>query len=241
MVSERHPKTFRFLKGRMRSALSEAEKDILENLIGDVQQLGHGQVILSRGEMAQQSTILIEGFAARVISRNGSRHIVSLHVPGDFVDLHGYALRRIDHDLVTFGVAKVGYMAHSDLDAILAREPKLSRMLWFASLLDAAIHREWILKLETLSADGCLSHLIAEVLARLQAVGITQQESFAFPFTQAELADACGTTPIHMNRVVRKLREEGILEISRGQVAVLDKARLHETGAFDPAYLYHDL
>ncbi|MGR3567154.1 MAG: helix-turn-helix domain-containing protein, partial [Pseudooceanicola nanhaiensis] len=81
-------------------------------------------------------------------------------------------------------------------------------------------------------------HLIAETWQRLDFVGLAQPTGFAFPLTQAELADACGTTPIHLNRVVRKLRETGVADISRGRVSVLDHAALKDIGRFNTAYLY---
>ncbi|MER5171170.1 Crp/Fnr family transcriptional regulator [Thioclava sp. GXIMD2076] len=241
MSSETYPNTWRFLKGRVRDSMSRNEKSVMEDLVQDVCQLGHGEKILTRGSVTQRSTFLIEGFVARVNERDGKRQIISIHVPGDFVDLHSYALKKIDHDLMTFGTARVGYVSHVNLDVVMTREPKLARHLWFASHLDAAIHREWIAKLQSLSADGCLAHLITEVHARLKAVAAIEHNSFAFPLTQTELAETCGTTPVHMNRVVRKLREQGLADISRKKITILDAEGLAALAQFDMGYLYQNL
>ncbi|MWD28287.1 helix-turn-helix domain-containing protein [Aquicoccus sp. SCR17] len=238
MSHDSFPYTHRYLKGRGREQLSTRECGLIEDLVQDVERYTAPHTILERGHILDRSTLLIEGFVARVIREEGKRHIVALHVPGDFVDLHAFALKRLDHDVVSIGPVQIGHVTHDRLEALMECEPHLARVLWYSTLLDAAIHREWILKLEQLSADGRLAHLIAELWHRLDFVGWADPSGFAFPLTQAELADACGTTPIHLNRVVRKLREQGIADISRGRVTVLDRAALRELGRFDPDYLY---
>lgn len=238
MTEDAYPYTRRFLQGRSRDALSKREKALLESLVDDVERFTAPHTILERGKVVNQSTILIEGTVARVIHEDGKRHIVALHVPGDFVDLHAFALKRLDHGVVSIGSVQIGYVSHDRIQKVLESEPTLSRMLWYSTLLDAAMHREWIMKLEHLSADGRLAHLVAELWQRLDFVDLAGENGFSLPLTQKELADACGTTSIHMNRVVRKLRETGVVDISRGQVTVLDKQALKKLGAFDPAYLY---
>ncbi|MFN4099565.1 MAG: Crp/Fnr family transcriptional regulator [Pararhodobacter sp.] len=238
MTAPDYPLSHRFLQSRARHRLSDHECRLVEGLINDVERFNSAHTVLERGDVVSRSTLLIEGFVARVINGGGKRHIVALHVPGDFVDLHAFALKRLDHSIVSIGPVMVGYTTHRQVEEVMQKEPHLARMLWFSTLLDAAMHREWILKLEHLSADGRLAHLIAEIWQRLDFVGLADPSGFSFPLTQQELADACGTTAIHMNRVVRKLRETGIADISRGRVTVMDKDALVELGSFDPSYLY---
>lgn len=240
MSKEEFPLSHKFLQGRGRSQLSHKECVIIEEMIRDVERYTSAHTILKSQHVLNRSTLLIDGFVARVIWQDGKRHIVALHVPGDFVDLHAFALKRLDHDVVGIGPVQIGYVTHERLEQVMEDEPHLARMLWFSTLLDAAVHREWILKLEQLSADGRLAHLIAEMWQRLDFVGLADPSGFALPLTQVELADACGTTPIHLNRVVRKLREEGLADISRGRVTILDHEGLNRLGRFAPTYLYGD-
>jgi len=233
-----YPLTGKFLMGRARQALSLRERDLLESAVHEVEEHASGHLILQRGALADRSTMLIEGFMTRVIETGRDRSTVALQVSGDFVDLHAFALKRLDHDVVTLGPTKVAYIAHEALEKIMRDEPHLARLLWFSTLLDAAIHRNWILKLEQLTVEGRLAHLLAETWHRLDFVGEAQENGFAIPITQIELANTCGTTPIHINRIIRKLREEGIVHLSRSHVAILDHAALKERGAFAPGYLY---
>ncbi len=235
-----YPKSGRFMMGRVRQAMRKREKELLEDLIEETELFTTPTAILKRGQVMNRSTMLIDGFIARSITRNGKRHIVGIHVPGDFVDLHGFALKRLDHDIVTVGHTLVGYCPHDRLIEVMKTEPHLTRLLWFATLLDAAVHREWILKLEQLNADGRLAHLMAELWYRLNFVGLAEPQSCAMPLTQVELSDACGTTAIHMNRTIRAMREAGVIDFARGRVMIPDMTRLKALAQFDTAYLYGD-
>ena len=234
----RYPLTGRFLMGRVRHALGEREKELIESLVERTESFDAPHTIVERGQRLDRSTIMIEGMAARVVPRKRARHIVGLHMPGDFVDLHSYALKRLDHHLVTLGPARLGYVLHERLRGLFRNEPHLARLLWCATLLDAAIHREWIVTLEQHTADGRLAHLLAEIWCRLDFVGLADKDGFALPLNQIELSNACGTTTVHMNRTVRTLRESGVAVIRRGRVTIPDRAKLEALGGFESSYLY---
>lgn len=235
---KRYPLTGRFLMGRSRHAMGEREKDLLEQSIEEVIDYDTQTCILARGQPTDRSTLLIDGFILRTITEHDRRYIVGIQVPGDFVDLHAYALKRLDHDVVTLGPTRVGQVSHARIGDIHAHEPHLSRLFWFSTLLDAAIHRQWTLKLEQLKASRRVSHRLAEIWRRLEMVGLGRTNGFRAPLTQTDLADMCGTTAIHMNRALSELRREDIAEFRRGLVVVRDRVRLERHGDFDPGYLY---
>lgn len=235
---ERYPLTGRFLMGRSRHAMGEREKELLEASIGEVAEYDRPYCILSRGQVVNRSTMLIEGFILRTMAERDRRYIVGIHVPGDFVDLHAFALKRLDHDVITIGPTKVGYATHERLRHLHESEPHLSRLLWFSTLLDAAVQRQWTLKLQQLKASRRVAHRLAEIWRRLEMVSLGRPNGFRSPLTQTDLADMCGTTPIHMNRALSELRRENLVEFRRGLVIVRDRARLEQFADFDPAYLY---
>lgn len=235
---DRYPLTGRFLMGRLRHAMGEREKAILEDSISETREFSKPHRFLSRGDVCDYSTMLVEGFMVRTIYENDRRYIVGIQVPGDFVDLHAFALKRLDHDLVSIGPAKVGYVPHARLRMLMHDEPHLSRLFWFSTLLDAAIHRQWTLKLGQLKAYRRVAHLFSEIWTRLEMIGMARNSGFRTPLTQADLADMCGTTAIHMNRALGDLRREGIAEFRRGLVSAEDRKRLNRHGDFTADYLY---
>lgn len=218
--------------------MSEREKQILETAVEEVADLDRGHLLLARGEVAERSTILVDGFIIRTIEDKSRRYIVGIQVPGDFVDLHGFALKRLDHDIYPLGPVRVGYVSHRRLAQIMQDEPHLARLFWFSTLLDAAIHRQWTLKLQQLKANRRVAHMLAEIWRRLDMVGLARTNGFRSPLTQIDLADMCGTTAIHMNRALGQLKREGLAEFRRGLVVVPDRQAFERHGDFDPAYLY---
>lgn len=235
---DKYPNTGRFLMGRLRHAMGEREKQILESSIVEVEEFSKPHRVLQRGDVCDRSTMLIDGFMLRTIYENDQRYIVGVQVPGDFADLHAFALKRLDHDLITVGPARVGYVPHDRLRELMTSEPHLSRMFWFSTLLDAAIHRQWTLKLGQLKANRRVAHLLCEIWTRLDMVGMGRSNGFRTPLTQADLADMCGTTAIHMNRALGDLRRMGIAEFRRGMVTVEDRKALEKHGDFNSDYLY---
>lgn len=232
------PKTGNFLAGRLRHAMSRREQELLEELMGPVREYGPDHVLQRRAELVSESTILMDGFIIRSVTEGGQRQIVEINVPGDFVDLHGFALKRLDHDLTALGPVRVTSVSHIDLANALAKEPHLARILWFATLLEAAIHREWILKMGQLRADARLAHVFAELWQRLDFVGRSRRNGFDTPLKQTDLADICGTTPVYINRLLRDLREADMAEFRRGRVWVSSREKLERHCRFSPDYLY---
>ena len=214
---------------------------MLEAAVSRVETLPARRTLVRRGEPVSHSTLLLDGAMCRYMdARDGERQLVCYHVPGDFIDLHGFALHRLDHDIATITPARVALVPHAALHDIVRDFPHLAELLWFATLLDAALHREWIFRLGRLDAMGKLAHFLCETHARLAAIGRVDGGCFDMPLTQQDIGEACGLTGVHVNRTVRRLREEGLAEIGGREARLLDLPGLARLGEFDPDYLYLD-
>jgi CRP-like cAMP-binding protein len=159
------------------------------------------------------------------------------HVAGDFVDLHAFLLKTMDHGITALSRCRVGYAKHGDLKKITEKAPHLARLLWLDTLVDGAIHREWIVAMGRRSRKSHLAHLICELFVRLEGVGRTTGPSFHFPLSQAEMADVLGLSAVHMNRVIQNLRREGLISWVNQTITILDWDKIREVAEFDPTYL----
>lgn len=234
-------RTTDFLRGRRRDCMTMEDRAVLEAAVERVETIGPRRIMVHRGQRVRNSTLLLDGFVCRYMdARDGYRQLVAYHVPGDFVDLHGYPLRYLDHDIATITEATVALVPHERLDAIVAERPNLARLLWFSTLLDAAMHREWIFRIGRLDALGRVAHFILETERRMAAVGRAQDGVFALPLTQQDIGEACGLTSVHVNRTLRRLREEGLAEVAGGKARIVDRARLARVAEFEPDYLFLD-
>lgn len=230
-----------FRKLRVRDLLSREEEEALRETIVECEEVPGKRTLLKRGVQLERSILLLDGLVCRYKDlRNGRRQISALHIPGDFLDLHGFTLKKLDHDVMTLAPSRVAYAQHERLKWLTDEYPHLTRLLWFSTNLDAAIHREWELSLGQRSGVSRLAHLLCELYQRLRIVGDVQGESFAFPVNQTELGECLGLTPVHTNRVLRELRERGLVTFRNGQVVITDLRGLEALAEFDAGYLYLD-
>ncbi|MES2632663.1 MAG: Crp/Fnr family transcriptional regulator [Pseudomonadota bacterium] len=229
----------RVLLNREGGELSDKERRVLESAIDRISTFDEGDILVRQGAPVSTSTLLLEGFITRHIDDpSGRRHLVAMHVPGDFVDLHGYALKRLDHDLGALTPVKVAVVPHAALEQIQEEMVHLTRRLWFLTLLDAAIHRQRIYRQTSLNATARVCHFLCETNARLLAIGESDGNSFRLPMTQGDLGEVCGLTNVHVNRVVRELREMQLCTFRASIVELHDLPALATLGQFDAHYLY---
>lgn len=231
--------TANVLRNRLGGGLPEADRAILEQAVSQTRLLHAGHVAVRQGQVVDVSILLVHGFMTRhVDAADGRRHLVGVHVPGDFVDLHAYALKKLDHDVAALTDTTVAIVPHAALERIQAEHAHLTRRLWFSTLLDAAIHRQWIYRLSSLNALQRVAHFLCETNARLLAIGASDGANFTLPMTQVDLGEVCSLTNVHVNRVLRQLRETGLCTVRAEQVAIHDLKGLVAAGQFDPQYLY---
>ena len=222
-----------------RDRLSAEEKAALETLGGPPKTFLTGQDIVSEGERPHQSTLMLSGLSARYNTlREGGRQISSVHVPGDFIDLHSFPLHVMDHGVTALTRCVVQPYTHEALAGITERFPHLTRLLWLSTLIDAAIHRRWLVAMGRQSSTSQLAHLICELHVRLGLVGLTEGDSFDLAMSQSELGDVLGLSLVHVNRVVQQLKRDGLIGWTGRRVTIPDLQRLREFAEFDPTYLH---
>jgi CRP-like cAMP-binding protein len=227
------------MKLRARDLVDDEEETVLRDSIGSIRSVPASRTIVRAGAILEESTLLLDGFVCRYKDlADGERQIMETHVPGDFLDLHGFLLKRLDHVVASLTPVRLAMVPHDALRRITENHPHLTRILWFSTLLDAAIHREKILSIGRRDAVGRIAHLFCETFVRLELVGLAEGESYELPLTQTDLADATGLTSVHVNRMLGKLRNDGILTFRGGEVTIHDRERLERVAEFDPNYLH---
>lgn len=227
------------MKLRVRDEVGAAEEAALRDAVAEVSDHPADRVIIREGQELTTSTLLIDGLVCRYKDlRNAERQITALHIAGDFVDLHSFSLKRLDHNIMTLTPCRVGVVPHDRLLEITETLPHLTRLLWFSTNLDASIQREWELSLGRRTAVAKAAHLFCELRVRLSLIGMADETGFALKLTQTELAECIGLTAVHVNRTLRELRERGLMEFRRGEVAITDLPGLERLAEFRTNYLY---
>jgi CRP-like cAMP-binding protein len=195
--------------------------------------------LMSEGDKPRFVHLVLDGWGCRYKSLpDGKRQIVALFVPGDFCDVNVYILRHMDHSIGAITRLKVAMITPDEMNALTAGRPRITQALWWHELVTTAIQREWTVNLGQRSAYERLGHLLVELYLRLKTVGRAQDGRCDFPLTQNDLADATGLTAVHVNRTLQELRRDGLIELERKQLRILDLERLKDVSMFNPNYLH---
>jgi CRP-like cAMP-binding protein len=225
-------------KLELRDPLHPEERAALAESMSPQRRFAGGQELIAQGSTPGESTLLLKGFTARANTLlDGAQQITALHIPGDFVDLHSFLLRTMDHSIVALGDCTVATISHERLRTLTSRFPHLTRLLWLSTLLDAAIHRQWLVGMGRREAEGQCAHLICELFLRCKVVGLTQDNSVVLPLHQGELANVLGKSRATVNAAIQTLRARGLVAWKGETVTITDWEGLCELAEFDATYL----
>lgn len=217
--------------------LEADDKRALNAIIRNIRHVPAHTDLATEGEKPTAVHLVLEGFACRYkFTAEGNRQIMAFLVPGDFCDMHVFVLKQMDHSVATISPCAVVEIPRDGILALLQR-PTLSLALWCATLVDAAVLREWLVNLGQRQAAQRLAHILCELLLRLRIVGLAQN-SFDLPLSQLDLADTIGVSNVHLNRVLQELRHEDLVSWKNEKLVIRDIDRLMRYSGFNSNYLH---
>ena len=221
-----------------RSSLDAAEQRAILALPAHPDQIETNRDFVRLGERVHHACFVVAGLVGRFgQNRDGNRQITAVHIPTDMVDLHSVVAPDACSALQALAVTTILRVPHEALRAAARRYPAIAEAFWRECVVDSAVLSEWVVNVGRRDARSRLAHLICEVACRVEGAGEKVGFAFSFPATQTHLADMTGLTPVHVNRSLRTLRDDNIVDVRARMVRILDWTRLVETGDFDSGYL----
>ena len=214
----------------------------LEAVVGKPRDVPARCDLMNEGDAPGAMIVVLDGWAARYnILPEGTRQISAFLMPGDCCDLHVSVLTEMDHSIATLTPATIALIQRSELSTLLDTEPALMRAFWWMQLVNEATLRAWIISMGRRDSLQRVGHLMLELFVRANAIGLVKKGQLEMPLTQIVIGDALGLTPVHVNRVLRRLRLEGIMEIDSGTLTIADAVKLARITGFDDTYLHRRL
>jgi CRP-like cAMP-binding protein len=219
--------------------LANEEKQALENACSGARNIAPRAALVSEGDPAPKVNVILKGFACRFrIQSAGRRPIVGLLMPGDMCDVRICVLKKMDHSIGALGPVQATQISRETIDALIVRYPRIARAVWWSTLVEESITREWVVNVGHRTAFERLAHLFCEIFERLKAVGLTHDFSFDLPLTQAELSDALALSAVHVNRVLMEMRRTGLITLRNQTLTMHDYESLRRLAGFDARYLH---
>lgn len=219
-------------------ALSDPDLETLGRFFSQRRHFLAGHEMIYEGQKDASVYILAEGWACSYKTQaDGERQIIDFQIPGDFLGLRSVLFRTSDHNTDAITAISASEVMVSDIFDAFQNAPRLAAAVLWAASRDEAMVVEHLVNIGRRSAEEGMAHLLLELGARLNLVGLGNKTGFDCPLTQYHLADALGLSAVHVNRVLRHLREEGLVTFQKGRVVFGDIVRLTELADFDLAYL----
>jgi CRP-like cAMP-binding protein len=237
------PDTLRHTLSKLerRAELQDADRSALLQLPFRMRTTDPNQYIVREGDLTKECCIIVEGFAYRQKTTvEGARQILSIQMPGDFVDLEASLLRQADHSIQALSRCKLAMVPVAAIRALHLRHPALAQAMWVDTLIDGSIFREWILNVGQREAKARVAHLLCEFAKRLELAGLGSESGYEFPLTQEQLGDATGLTTVHINRTLKALEGEGLITRKRRLINIPDWKSLRDVAGFSEVYLHLD-
>jgi CRP-like cAMP-binding protein len=223
-----------------RARLSAEDRAAIMALPFSAKMMERGQFIVRERELATHSCLMLSGYSIRSkVLASGNRQIVSIHMKGEMVDLQNSMLEVADHSVQMLTAGKVAMIPRGEIIRLTLERPTVTQAMWIDTLVDASIFREWVANVGRRDARTRVAHLLCEFSVRLRVAGLGEDTHYDLPMTQEQLADATGLTSVHINRTLKALEKEGLIERPNPRAIYIgDWRKLAEIGDFDTNYLH---
>ena len=241
-MNEQHPLGPLVRRWSRHSSLTPSDRDAIIALPYVRKTFAKDAYMVREGQRTHECSLLLRGFAYRQkLLSNGSRQIISIHIPTEFVDLQNGILGVADHSVQSLDRCEAAIIPRDALLEIAARRPALRMAMWIDTLIDASIFREWVVNVGRRDARARIAHLLCELVFRLEKIGLGRGGMYDFPLTQEQLADCTGLTAVHTNRTLQSLRKDGLIQLNAKSLSILDWEGLQTVGDFDEIYLHQEM
>lgn len=198
--------------------------------------------LIREGDRPGPVFVILEGWACRYkILPNGTRQVLAYLMPGDCCDLNVGLLAEMDHSIQVITPAAVVTVERQEMDAIMDSHRGIAKAMYVSQLVDEGTMRAWITSMGRRTSLERVAHLMCELYVRARNIGLVSGTTLELPLSQLLLADSLGMTPVHLNRVLKVLREAGAMDIARGVLHVKDPVKLVNIAGFDENYLHRRL
>ena len=242
MLTDIHPLAALARRWSRHGQLTSEERNVLLELPFTRKIFGRDVYIVREGERTTDCCLLLRGFAFRQkLLTDGSRQIISIHIPSEFVDLQNGLLGMADHNVQSLNRCEMAIVPRAAILEMAGNYPGLRMAMWIDTLIDASIFREWVVNVGRRDARARIAHVLCELAFRLDKIGAGRDGLFDFPLTQEQIADCTGLTAVHTNRTLQSLRRDGLIQLTARSLSVLDWDGLRAVGDFDELYLHQQI
>jgi CRP-like cAMP-binding protein len=219
-------------------ALSPEEVPVLNELLATARPVRRRQDIITEGRRSRSVFLILDGLLIRYrITRDGHRQVINVVLPSDSVGCPSCFFEGALYSVRTLTNAIIASISLDTLSALLDAKPRVAAKLFWLFSCDAAVCAEHVVVVGRRSARERIIHFFLELLTRLQAIELADENSFHMPFSQDVICDALGLSLAYVNRELNLLAREGLITVTGHKVVLPDPDALADLTDFEHRYL----
>lgn len=219
--------------------LSEPTALDLVKLCSETRIFAPKERIAESGETYRGIYLVQNGWALRSrVLENGTRQIVNVAIPGDFLGLNAMIFEHSDFDIFAKTEINAYFIHKEQLRDVLGRDPELAAAIFWVTAHEESILAERIVSLGRRSVRVRTAHVLCEFISRLEIIEPDHADALLIPLTQEDFADILGTSLVHTNKTLRSLHRDGIIQFRQGLLRINDRQELERTAGFERGYLH---
>lgn len=220
------------------ATLTDDDLRRLRALRYEVRSVARNAYLIREGDRNRDHVVLLSGYAFRHKTTSlGGRQVVSLQIPGEAISCSNLYFDSADHNTQALTGITAAYFPRDQFRDLVCSSAAICHAMLMMTLIEASVADEWLLNLGRRPAKARLAHLLCEFTARVDAAGLTDGSGYLLPLTQEQIGDALGLTPIHVNRMLRELREDGLIVQAGRHISFPDRRAIARTADFRDDYL----
>lgn len=195
----------------------------LDDLLRIRETIEPGTVVLRRGDPFRGLVAVRAGcFKSAITDREGREQVLGFHLPGELIGLDAVQSKRHRADVVALGGAAMCMLDYHELLSLSSCSRQLQQQLF--SLFSGRIaNTNW--RGTDLSAEERIAGFMLDVSQRLVERGESGEE-FELQMSRSDIGNYLGLATETVSRVVRRLHEQGLLDVRRKRVRLANRAEL---------------
>ena len=219
------------------STLTPAQRDMLAALTAAPRLVPKRTLLRCEGDAPTGVWLLHDGWVGAALDlANAKRQLIKIHLPGDVLGTTSMCLDRAGETLEALSDAWVSFVPHAALSRMFVEDPRLAAAFLLSVQKERLALTHRLAAIGRTSAYERVAGLLYDLVQRGRLAGIVVGNIVICPLTQEQIADVVSLTNVHVNRIVRRLNDDGLIEGTHGRFVVLDEARLHALVPFHPRY-----
>jgi len=218
--------------------LGEDEMPVLRDLATGTRTVRRREDLIVEGRSYKSLFLIADGILMRYrILRDGRRQIINLAVPGDFAGMPGCLYENALYSIRALTEAQVETIPLQKVVRLSETHPRLASKILWSFACETAIYVEHLILVGRRTALERVAHFLLELLNRLQVIGLADESSYRIRLSQEVIGDALGLSLPYVNRILRRLSDDGLVTIREHRFMINDVEALGALADFERNYL----